>query len=346
MQRRLCWALVIVAVTGMSAAGIRAHAFALVQGYVSRGSLPEAVRWVDGFGLEDGIQVGVEAGFEAALGIDTPEDVALVRAAILESLRTWENPALQFEITFDATVERGPNSGYEIDILAVPGEDPVFGGQLWFGLADLAYTYVTSGRTLTNGAVAEGWVATGGDVYINSTLAVAMSVLLPNDRQRLDALQRLVTHEVGHILGLHHPNDGGFDTDLDPFNAMPIDPADPYSNLFFQPNYDPTAVMAASPCGGGLAICSNLFVKDLQPDDIGGLAALYPVIPACDDGASTSIRLLSATPETSSRSRLAREIRAASILPGLPKTRSARTASTTITMEPSTTMEPSRPSAT
>ena len=123
---------------------------------------------------------------------------------------------------------------------------------------------MASGRTLTNGTAAEGWVVTGGDVYINATLVVAMSVLLSDDQQRLDALQRLTTHEVGHVLGLHHPNYGGFDTDFDPFNGMPIDPVDPSSNLIFQFNYDPAAVMAASPCGGGLVVCPNLFVKDLH----------------------------------------------------------------------------------
>jgi hypothetical protein len=246
--------------------------------------LARATRWVDGFGLEDGIQVGVEAGFEAALGVEAPEEVALVRAAIVESLRAWETPVLQFDVTFDATVERGADSGYEIDILAVPGDDPIFEGQIWFGLASIAQTYLFSGRTLTNGTVAEGWVVTGGDVYINATIVVAMSALLSDNQQRLDALQRLTTHEVGHVLGLHHPNYGGFDTDLDPFNAMPIDPVDPSSNLIFQFNYDPAGVMAASPCGGGLLVCPNLFVKDLRPDDIGGLDALYPVVVACGDG--------------------------------------------------------------
>jgi len=228
-------------------------------------------------GLEGGIQVGVEAGFEAALGIETPEDVALVRTAIIESFRAWENPVLRFDITFDATVVRGGSAGFEIDILAVPFDDPIFNGQLWFGIVDEASRWDSLSRTLTNGTLARGYIITGGDIFINSTLALAMEVLLANDQERLDALQRLVTHEAGHLLGLGHPNDWSLDTDLDPFNAMPIDPADPYANLFWQPNYDPTAVMAASPCGGGLSVCPALFVKDLQPDDIGGRDALYPI---------------------------------------------------------------------
>jgi hypothetical protein len=257
--------------------GNRADAFALYPWADDPLWLPMAARWVDGFGLEDGIQVGVEAGFEAALGIDTPEQVALVRGAIVDSFEAWENPALHFEVTFDVPVARGAELGYEIELLAVPWEDPLFAGELWFGLAEQALTW-SDDRHLTNGMLAPGWVVWGGDVYINSTLVLGASALLNNDQERLDALQRLVTHEVGHVLGLGHPNYGGFDTDLDPLNAMPIDPSDPYANLFWQGNYDPTAVMAASPCGGGVNVCPAFFVKDLQPDDVAGRDALYPVL--------------------------------------------------------------------
>jgi len=265
----------ILLLAWLIAPGDRADAFALYPEVEYPSWLPWAARWADGFGLEDGIQVGVEAGFEAALGIEDPDQVALVRAAIVDAFEAWENPALHFEVTFDAPVVRGPDLGFEIDLLAVPMSDPVFGGEIWFGLAEQALSI--NYRYLTNGMFALGEIVWGGDVYINSTLVLAASALLNDDQERLDALQRLVTHEVGHILGLGHPNFGSFDTDLDPLNAMPIDPSDPYANLFWQGNYDPSAVMAASPCGGGLNICPVFFVKDLQPDDVAGRDALYPV---------------------------------------------------------------------
>jgi len=276
VRRAVRIALSIILLAWLLSPGSRAGAFALYPEEYAAELLPMAARWVDGFGLEGGIQVGVEAGFEAALGIEDPDQVALVRAAIVDAFEAWENPALDFDVTFDAPVVRGPELGFEIDLLAAPWDDPVFGGELWFGLAEQALTW-SDDRHLANGMLAPGWIVSGGDVYINSTLVLAASALMNNDQERLDALQRLVTHEVGHILGLGHPNFGSFDTDLDPLNAMPIDPSDPYANLFWQANYDATAVMAASPCGGGVNICPVFFVKDLQPDDVAGRDALYPV---------------------------------------------------------------------
>jgi hypothetical protein len=275
--RPLRSALSIVVLAWFGVSGTRADAFALYPDNELPEWLPAAARWVDGFGLEDGIQVGVEAGFEAAIGIEAPDEVALVRAAIVDAFEAWQNPVLHFDITFDATVVRGADSGFEIELFAVPNDDPVFGGAFLFGLAEQARTWSAAVRPLTNGMLAPGWIVWGGDVFINSTAAIAASALLQDNQERLDALQRLVSHEVGHVLGLGHPNFGGFDTDLDPLNAMPIDPADPYANLFWQANYDPTAVMASSPCGGGLNICPVFFVKNLQPDDIAGRDALYPV---------------------------------------------------------------------
>ena len=277
VRRLLRIALSIILVAWLIEPGNRADAFALYPEDEFPESLPAAARWVDGFGLEDGIQVGVEAGFEAALEIEDPDQVALVRAAIVDAFEAWENPALHFDVTFDAPVVRGPDLGFEIELLAVPMGDPVFGGEFWFGLADQARTWSDAARPLSNGMLAPGWIVWGGDVFINSSLVLAASALMNDDQERLDALQRLVTHEVGHILGLGHPNFGSFDTDLDPLNAMPIDPSDPYANLFWQANYDPTAVMAASPCGGGVNVCPVFFVKDLQPDDVAGRDALYPV---------------------------------------------------------------------
>ena len=101
-----------------------------------------------------------------------------------------------------------------------------------------------------------------------------------------DALQRLTTHEVGHVVGLHHPNIRLASTPiLIPSTGCRSTRSIPLPNLIFQFNYDPAAVMAASPCGGGAGLSApNLFVKDLRPDDIGGgWMPSYPVVVACGD---------------------------------------------------------------
>ena len=73
MRSLLHCAFAIVAMARVGGAETPAQAFALYPFESSPSLLPQAARWVEGFGLEDGIQVGVEAGFETALGIETPE---------------------------------------------------------------------------------------------------------------------------------------------------------------------------------------------------------------------------------------------------------------------------------
>ncbi|NJO33715.1 MAG: hypothetical protein HC869_11795 [Rhodospirillales bacterium] len=90
-------------------------------------------------------------------------------------------------------------------------------------------------------------------------------------------------HEIGHALGLGHPNDNNvfgaqvnFDTNTDPLDVMPIDPSDPFAELVLSSSPDNGAVMSNNACGGP-ALCAELLLTSLRNDDAGGRDALYPL---------------------------------------------------------------------
>ncbi len=222
-------------------------------------------------------QVAIDPGIAAALGATTPQREALVFAAIEAGVRAWESPVLRFDIVIDSGVTVSPLSGFELDLIALDGSHPAFLGLQVFGLATWNGPYGVE-RTLTNGMQLTGDVISGADVYLNRTTMLMFASVFPDDTVWPSALTRLIMHEVGHALGLGHPNESyNWDTDLDPTNAMIIDPADPFGALFISPNRPTGAIMLNRPCGTELINCPPLYYTSLTPDEIGGRDALYPV---------------------------------------------------------------------
>jgi hypothetical protein len=244
-----------------------------------------AARWSSVSGLSDGIQVGVEPGFAAQMGATTPMQVAALEERVVAAFRAWENEVLHFEITFEAEgVTFGdPYSGYEIDLMAVtPEEFPPLAGV--YGYAQTGWEHFDQ-RPLTNGQVFPGWAIVGADVYMDrENLELQLSSLGPLG---LDAIQRLMSHEFGHAIGLGHPNDNApygehlnYDTDADPGNAMAIDPADPFADLIVSDNRNGEAIMSNQTCGPDAPvtqICPESFETELTNDDRGGRDVFYPV---------------------------------------------------------------------
>ena len=267
-----------------------AAAFSVFSGGVSdpQQALELASRWAVGSGLEGGIQVGVEAGFATDLGAANAGEVALINQAVIDAITGWENAALTFDIALDAAgVVEGPSAGFEIDLFAVPGTHPMFLGTSFFGIANPIVAFDPT-RTLTNGQLLPGDVITGADVFINATATAQLAAFFGFTLQeKIDGLVRLIMHEVGHAIGLGHPNtnnpfgnENNYDTDLDPLNAMAIDPNDPFAALILSPNADNGAVMSNRPCGEPfVAPCAALFITSPTNDDLGGRDALYPVVP-------------------------------------------------------------------
>ena len=268
--------------------GAPAHAFSLLVpggGSTVQEIFQGAARWSSISGLSDGIQVGVEPGFAADLGA-TGSEVDEVNQAVADAFAAWENSALQFDITFDASgVVEGENLGFEIDVFAVPSTHWAFAGTTYFGVAYVDW-FFSSDRPLTNGQSFAGFAISGADIYINIDAVLVLAAFFGFDwSEKLASGQRLFMHELGHALGLGHPNSNNpegvetnYDTDNDPFNAMTIDPADPFADLIVSADSDDSAIMSNRPCGEPfVAPCSVLFFTSLRNDDLGGRDALYPI---------------------------------------------------------------------
>ena len=251
------------------------------------GPIQTSSRWsavghvsTQGKGLHDGLTVFVSPGFsvalvEATLGTVTAEDVADTNAAIRAAFAGWESPVLAFDVAFEAPAVRGETVGADIDLFVVPASDPAFAGTgALFGI-----TYFDSvnepARQLTNGTVLGGLAIRGCDIFFKTDLIPTFLPFFPTRADKLHALQRLVMHEVGHALGLHHPNEfaaSNLDTDTDPLNRMVIDPLSPFTGLAAGRPVDPDAVMSNFPA----SIPAALVLTALRNDDRGGRDVLYP----------------------------------------------------------------------
>ena len=236
-----------------------------------------------GAGLHDGVQVAIEPTMvekllQASTGTVLPEDVTALRRSIRAAFAGWENPVLAFTIVFDGPTARGTTDGQEIDVFSVPGTDPAFTTTGALAGVTFFVSHVTPDRALTNGTVLAGRAFSRSDIFLNETSIAAFSGLFPTREEKLAALQRLLMHEIGHAIGLGHPNQfpgSNLDTNTDPFDPMPIDPADPLGDLILSSNVDPDVIMSNLP--GTLP--GALVFTTLRNDDRGGRDVLYPALP-------------------------------------------------------------------
>lgn len=281
--------LVTILVAG---AAPHAHGFSLFPDQPDatvREAIDAAARWpVEpdplGFhnGLRNGLRVAVESDFATKLGAASNNERAAIAAVVRNAFAAWQTPELRFHIDPSRIPVEGigaPELGYDMDLFAVPETHPAFGGRSLFGIAHVQWVSPVE-YVQTNGQRNTGLITLKSDIFVNTTLFAALAGQL-SPHQQLLALQRLLIHEIGHALGFGHPNaladlNAHFDTDLDPYNVMRLDPRDPALHLIISPNRPSDAVMTDAAEFG-----PSLLFTELQADDRGGRDALYPSLTRC-----------------------------------------------------------------
>jgi len=222
-------------------------------------------------GLAQGIQVAIQPGFLEALA-PGPGQEDKVREVLLAAFAAWESPVIAFEIRWNQPVLVGPARGSELDVFAVTSDDPRLAGSGLYGLTLFEVAH-TADRTLTNGERLPGDAIVGADLIIAADRILRATKPLSPDQQ-LAVMKRLLMHEIGHVFGLDHPNQFP-DANLLSLPAAPdgrgaVPPSSP-TGFTQSSKVNTDAIMSTAPTFPGALLDS------LQPDDIAGRNALYPI---------------------------------------------------------------------
>ena len=257
--------------------------------------LQDAARWTNAPGslVEQNVR-GLGGGVEYAIAAELcskliprfvespPPTCDQVHEAIRGAFDRWSegHPVLRF-VDVSGRIQpllpppnaRDPWLGFgaEIDILALsPQEFPRVAG---LG-AYTGFWFLRRSPVGTNGRLLPGNTLTSVDIVVNTTSCYHLDPGLTGGR--CNHFGSLMLHEIGHALGLDHPNElphRNFDTDDDPNNNIPISCEEPTRGLRLSNVIDHHAVM-----NGTMGQAEPVHTA-LRNDDLGGRNFHYPICP-------------------------------------------------------------------
>lgn len=233
-------------------------------------------------GLGGGLEVSIDASVCTRLTILDHPDCATVRAVLLEAARRWEDghPTLRFtDVSAAIPVEpQGTHpprdgQGAEVDVFAASPEEFAPFQAPGIGAMTVYYFDVDAHPTLTNGLAAP--LAAGTLQAADIRLSTAACYYIDEAFRRFGCahLPSIMMHEVGHVLGIDHPDerpDRNIDSDDNPGNPMPIQCRAPRTGLQASSRIEAGATAIAQVWG------TNAWRRGLTNDDIAARDALYP----------------------------------------------------------------------
>lgn len=253
--------------------------------------LMNSARWADGENSfvetgERGLGGGIEYTFDESLcDLRFEDDTSCedVKLALHEAFAMWTegHPRLFFtdvtglvEPAFPLAAMQRPDQGAELDIFASPpSRFPPFQRPTVHGYT---FYYTRFGETLrmTNGStmIPSGGRYESADIRFNTASLYTMDPA--SDCQRCVHFPSLALHEIGHVLGIGHPDElaqFNLDTDNSPENAVNIDCTNPSAGLRYLPNIDGAAIAI-----GKDVHSSGRWLRGPTYDDIAARDALYP----------------------------------------------------------------------
>lgn len=236
---------------------------------------------------ERGLGKGLEYSFDdslCSLTFDEPSvTCADIRNAVISVFSIWSDghPAIQFRNVSDLVKPAFPlaalgltDQGAEIDIFAAsPEHFPLFRNKEVHGHT-FYYTRKAGPFLSTNGdfIAPEGGQYQSADIRFN--LANTYTLNPDSDCQNCVYFLSLALHEVGHVLGIGHPDalaEYNLDSDETPGNEIRINCHAPASGLKYSPNLDLSAVSM----GFGVER-PDRWLNGLSQDDLAARNALYP----------------------------------------------------------------------
>lgn len=183
-----------------------------------------------------------------------------ILTAVHASADAWNAVSCSYIQLVVGASEPGLEAGFNEDV--APENVIVFQDATWpydpVAAALTTITYLSSSSASSDGQIVDADIEVNGVNFVFAT----------NGSPTAHDLQNVLTHEIGHVLGLDHPCDDGMVT------PIPLDHTGTPIPWCFPRGQLPPEVTGATMYN--FAEPGEMLKRTLEPDDVNGLCAIYP----------------------------------------------------------------------